>query len=383
MRRFAFLMTGLLMMATLLDAKYFTEIRVGAFATKLQAKTALNKLQHIINSDKTLHVLAQKWHFKSAYRMSGKYYVTVVKPFNASPVLISALHALQRYYKSSYPERIYNKTLKQPTPKAIKKPKAHKRLPAVLQPINAVEPITQKNIPKKQETIKFLKIPTIISKKNSIIKQVKRTRQVKHFKTQPTTRITLSKKKQLFKAIADNNITKITKLLSEGVDVNAKNRYRQTPLIAAAPHGSLKIIKLLVLHGANIHSRDFFHNTPLYNAAATNSVKVIKFLISHGANIHAKNYNGSTAVFNAAFGGNLKVLKFLISQGVNIHIKDDNGDTPLFWAASNGQLSVVKFLISQGAKIKLLNKYGATPPDLAQANNHQRVLNYLMNHVNQ
>ncbi len=379
MRRFAFLMTGLLMMATLLDAKYFTEIRVGAFATKLQAKTALNKLQHIINSDKMLHVLAQKWHFKSAYRMSGKYYVTVVKPFNASPVLISTLHILQRYYKSSYPERIYNNTLMQPVPKATKKLRVHKRLPAVLQPSS--EPVTQKNVPKKQETIKFLKMPTIISKKNRIIKQVKKVLQAKHFKAQLATHIILSKKKQLFKAIADNNITKITKLLSEGVDVNVKNRYRQTPLIAAAPHGSLAVIKLLISHGANIHSRDFFHNTPLYNASATNSVKVIKLLISHGANIHAKNYNGSTAVFNAAFGGNLKVLKFLISQGVSIYAKDDNGDTPLFWAVSNGQLSVVKFLISQGAKIKLLNKYGTTPPDLAQANNHQKVLNYLMNHV--
>ena len=382
MRRFAFLITGLLVMATLLDAKYFTEIRVGAFVTKLQAKTALNKLRDIISGDKTLHVLAHKWHFKSTYRMSGKYYVTVVKPFNTSPILTSVLHALQRYYKSSYPERIYNKTLIQPVLKATMKPKVHKRLPAVLQPTPTIEPIIHKNAPKKQETIKFLKMPTIISKKNSIIKQAKNAREVKHFKAQPTTHITLSKKKQLFKAIADNNITKLTKLLSEGVDVNAKNRYRQTPLIAAAPHGSLEVIKLLILHGANIHSRDFFHNTPLYNASATNSVKVIKFLISHGANIHAKNYNGSTAVFNAAFGGNLKVLKFLMLQGVNIHAKDDNGDTPLFWAASNGQLSVVKFLISQGAKIKLLNKYGATPPDLAQANNHQKVLSYLINHAN-
>ncbi|WP_333024154.1 ankyrin repeat domain-containing protein, partial [Wolbachia endosymbiont of Pentidionis agamae] len=58
--------------------------------------------------------------------------------------------------------------------------------------------------------------------------------------------------KKLFKAIQDNNLTEVKRLVEiEKVDVNTVDCYRRTPLHKVAEHGHTDIVKFLINHKAN------------------------------------------------------------------------------------------------------------------------------------
>ncbi len=56
----------------------------------------------------------------------------------------------------------------------------------------------------------------------------------------------------------------VTKLLDEGVDVNAKFRYGVTALFYASDHGHLEVVTVLLARGATVNLKDTFYSaTPL------------------------------------------------------------------------------------------------------------------------
>ena len=61
----------------------------------------------------------------------------------------------------------------------------------------------------------------------------------------------IRKEKNLFKAIKNNNIIDVKKIIGCGVNVNIKNRHGHTPLTFAATKGYMEIVKTLLGAGAN------------------------------------------------------------------------------------------------------------------------------------
>ena len=60
---------------------------------------------------------------------------------------------------------------------------------------------------------------------------------------------------QLLQAAENDSLEQIKTLLAQGGDVNAKDSYRRTVLMAAAKSGNLEVVKFLIDKGADVNAK--------------------------------------------------------------------------------------------------------------------------------
>ena len=94
----------------------------------------------------------------------------------------------------------------------------------------------------------------------------------------------------LHEAVEENNYSKVSLLLSQGVNVNAPRVPGYTPLHKAIISGSdISIIDLLVQHHADVNVKDVRGNTPIHHVVAlsgSSSAPILKALFESGADPH-------------------------------------------------------------------------------------------------
>ena len=138
--------------------------------------------------------------------------------------------------------------------------------------------------------------------------------------------------------------------------------------IAAESNRNITVLEYLISQDVNVKAKNNWGMTPLHYAAKGNdNDEVLKYLVSQGAEVKAEDENGVTPLHEAASGnGNIAVLEYLISQGADVNAKTTSGTIPLHGAAEkNPNFLVVRFLIAQGAEINAKDKAGKTPLDHA------------------
>ena len=94
------------------------------------------------------------------------------------------------------------------------------------------------------------------------------------------------------------DLEKVTRLLQDGVDVNAKNADGASVLMTATIYGRLSVVEyLLTVPGVNVNAKHAsFGVTPLMVAVLFNP-EVIKCLLSHPSiDVNAMDKNGDTAL---------------------------------------------------------------------------------------
>ena len=87
-------------------------------------------------------------------------------------------------------------------------------------------------------------------------------------------------------AVQERSLVTVKLLLDQGIDVNAKNGYWQTPLHLAE---DAKVAQYLLTRGANVNAVDLNDNTPLHYAVLRNSMELVQLITNRGANPHLKN----------------------------------------------------------------------------------------------
>lgn len=175
---------------------------------------------------------------------------------------------------------------------------------------------------------------------------------------------------------ADEAVMK--RLLEDGVDVEARDRYGSTPLFYAVANGLQHIVQLLLENGANIAAKDSRNSTPLQKAALKGHEPTVKMLLERGADTDAADVFGQTPLFAAAFAGFEAIAKLLLEKGANIEAKNAMNYTPLLNAAYEGHEAVVKLLLEKGADIEAKDQFNNTPLLNATARRHEAVVKLLL-----
>lgn len=137
-----------------------------------------------------------------------------------------------------------------------------------------------------------------------------------------------------------------------GVDLDARDPYRGTPLISAAAHGQTDVVMFLLARGANIRATDDQGSTALIAAACecaiatmNSTYDIVKALLEKGADVNARDQNGTTALISAASGfGDAAIVKLLLDHGADPTIKDRDGDTALSEAMKKERADKIELL---------------------------------------
>lgn len=101
-----------------------------------------------------------------------------------------------------------------------------------------------------------------------------------------------------------------------GETIAAPNRLGATVLhiCVRSKNASIDLCSKLIDDGIDINASDHSGNTPLHNAVTNQSISVCEFLINCNANINLKNKNGETAAHIALSTGNFDIAALLLKQ---------------------------------------------------------------------
>ena len=169
----------------------------------------------------------------------------------------------------------------------------------------------------------------------------------------------------IHKAAEEGNIYVVKQHLAAGADVNAKNKYGDTPLHYAAWMGDKEIVELLIARGANVNARNFSgfgEHTPLRNALFAGHKEIAELLIANGAKVNPKFSMGRTILHEVAYEGLKEAAELLIANGAKVNVKDNIIDsTPVHAAFLSKNIEVIDLLIANGADVNAKSRTGATP----------------------
>ena len=96
-------------------------------------------------------------------------------------------------------------------------------------------------------------------------------------------------------AVGTGNIEAVKQHIAAGMDVNAKHdAFGITSLEIAAIAGHKEIVELLISEGADVNAKDKKGRTPLHHAATHGRKEIVELLIAKGADVNAKTEGGIT-----------------------------------------------------------------------------------------
>ena len=228
----------------------------------------------------------------------------------------------------------------------------------------------------------------------------------------------------------------IAYLLEQGLDINHRNKFQNTPLMFAIRYENVPAVRFMVEHGADVQAttrsgrtmismaggpkikayltsldqpvptvltrswwrradlRDVqqaFHQNPqmfknrkifALAAANTSDPRVIQFLIDKGFDVNQVDETGITPIFSAASSnGNPEILQYLVERGADVNRMDEVYHTTPLMAAAYFQRNpeIFKTLLKLGADPSLKDSNGQTAVNYAKRFNSREVLSLLMN----
>lgn len=148
----------------------------------------------------------------------------------------------------------------------------------------------------------------------------------------------------LIKAIQNNDIQTINKIIESGGDLNLNNGL--SPIWYAAKDGNLSILKLLVENGVDVNK-----SAPLARALDWKHYDFAEYLLNHNANPNQATSDGETPLMRVAINGDIQWAKKLLALGADVNATSKYGFTPWILARMNNHNELALFLERNGAEI--------------------------------
>uniref|UniRef100_A0A8C7M9T2 Euchromatic histone-lysine N-methyltransferase 2 n=1 Tax=Oncorhynchus kisutch TaxID=8019 RepID=A0A8C7M9T2_ONCKI len=172
----------------------------------------------------------------------------------------------------------------------------------------------------------------------------------------------------LLEAIVNNHVEVTRYLVQSGACVYHIEEDGYTGLHHAAKLGSLDIVTLLLETGqVDINAQDSGGWTPIIWAAEHKHIKVIRALLNRGADVTLKDKEMNACLHWASFAGCVTIAEMVLNAGCPLSSVNMHGDTPLHIASREGFLDCVTLFLSRGADIDIMNREGDTPLSLARS----------------
>ena len=173
---------------------------------------------------------------------------------------------------------------------------------------------------------------------------------------------------QLVKAAERGQVEEVERLIAQGVSVEARDRYKCTPMHRAAQNGCDDACRLLLKEGASVKAKNNVGWTPLHWAALKGHRALCELLIENNALIDVKANDGETPLHCAIQTGKEAVCRLLILNKASLETKDHNGNTALHYIAIAANYAtayaykpVCKLLIENKASAEMKNSEGRIP----------------------
>ncbi len=156
----------------------------------------------------------------------------------------------------------------------------------------------------------------------------------------------------LLNAVNANDVDEVRRLVTDGADVNIRNRY-DYGLLPVAMRRQLEIVKILVeVGGANINSSDGRGCTPLQLAIIYDVTDTMKYLLQKGANRYATNTSGETILMDAVEYERVDIARtLLVDYRMDPNVVSHFGKTALKRAVQLNNREMVNLLLENGANI--------------------------------
>ncbi|XP_076801547.1 ankyrin repeat and EF-hand domain-containing protein 1-like isoform X1 [Clavelina lepadiformis] len=116
------------------------------------------------------------------------------------------------------------------------------------------------------------------------------------------------------------DIESLKRAFETGTEIDTRDKYFKTPLMAASAEGNLELTKFLLSLGASVEARDNFKWTPLHHACHSGQLDVVQALLYAGADGNAVTWNSATPLMRAIESCKPDVVKFLLDCNVNVTI---------------------------------------------------------------
>ena len=171
-------------------------------------------------------------------------------------------------------------------------------------------------------------------------------------------------------------------LLERGADVNACNKWRETPLLIAANNGHVEAVKRLLQAGADPSLCSEAGWSALTFAAHKGYDDICSLLLAANASVDCRvTEDLSTPLHKACAGsrpGHTSAVCQLLEGNADVHALNKWRETPLLTAANHGQSDAVEALLRYGADPCKCTDTGWSPLSIAAYKGHDEVVRLLL-----
>lgn len=182
--------------------------------------------------------------------------------------------------------------------------------------------------------------------------------------------------------VSPGNLEVLSLLLEKGADVNACNKWRETPLLIAANNGHVEAVKALLKSGADPSLCSEAGWSALTFAAHKGYSDIVRLLLAAQAPVNCRvTEDLSTPLHKACAGskpGHLSAVTQLLGGNADVHALNKWRETPLLTAANHGQDKAVGELLRYGADPCKCTDTGWSPLSIAAYKGHDEVVRLLL-----